>query len=92
MERAIVGRQVPAPQSYGGGVGVSDGARVMLFQLPGNSAARVELLGDVTQEGIDMLKAILDAQKLAFPRAEQPEHPAVEQPAQQPAIELPAPE
>ncbi len=64
----------------------------MLFQLPVNSAARIELLGDVTQEGIDMLAKILEAQKLVFPKANQSEQPAIERPAEQPPIELPAPE
>jgi hypothetical protein len=62
-------------------MGISDDARVMVFQLLGNSTARIELTGDVTQEAIEMLKMILEAQKLAFPKAEQLERPAVEQPA-----------
>jgi hypothetical protein len=64
----------------------------MQFQLPGNSAARIELLGDVTQEAIDMLTTILNAQKMVFPRADQLEQLAVEQPAERPAIEMPAAE
>lgn len=92
MERAVVGRQPSAPQFYGGGVGVSNDARIMQFQLPGNSTARIELSGDVTQEAIDMLAMILNAQKLAFPKANQLETPAAERPVEQPAIELPAPE
>lgn len=89
MEQAIVGRQAPAPQFYGGGVGVSVDARVMQFQLPGNSTARIELLGNVTQEGIDMLTTILDAQKLVFPKAGQLEREMVEPLAEQHAIEPP---
>ncbi len=65
-------------------MGVSNDARIMLFQLPVNSAARIELLGDVTQEGIDMLAKILEAQKLVFPKANQSEQPAIERPAEQP--------
>lgn len=61
----------------------------MQFQLPGDSTACIELIGDVTQEAIDMLTAILNAQKLVFPKADQLEKPAVEQSAEQPAIEPP---
>ena len=57
----------------------------------GDSTARIELLGDVTQEAIDMLTAILNAQKLVFPKADQLERPPVEQPTEQPT-EPPAPE
>lgn len=92
VEQTIVGRQVPAPQFYGGGAGVSDDAKVLQFQLLGNSMARIKLMGEVTQEGLDMLAAILNAQKLAFPKADQVERPAAKQPAEQPPIELPAPE
>lgn len=92
MDHGILNRQVPSPQFYGGGMGISDGVRVMQFQLPGNSTARIELLGDVTQEAIDMLAAILNAQKLVFPMANQPEQPALKEPTEQPPIELPAPE
>ncbi len=92
MEHTAANRQVPAPRAYGGGIGVSNDAREMIFQLPGNSAARIELLGDVTQEGIDMLTTILNAQKLAFPKESQIQPPAIEQPAEQPAIEMPPPE
>ncbi len=92
MEQTATNRQIPASQFYGGGVGVSNDAREMMFQLPGNSAVRIELLGDVTQEGIDMLTTILNAQKLAFPKESQIQPPAIEQPAEQPAIEMPAPE
>lgn len=84
MEQGTVNRQASAPQSYGGGVGVSLDSRMMQFQLPGNSAARIELLGDVTQEGIEMLKAILDAQKPVFPKENRLEPPTVEQPALEP--------
>ena len=69
-------------------MGISDDARVMVFQLLGNSTAHIELTGDVTQEAIDMLTMILNTLKLAFPRAEQLERPAVEQPVEQPAIEM----
>jgi hypothetical protein len=89
MEHGTVNRREPAPQVYGGGVGVDDTARVMQFQLPGDSTARIELLGDVTQEAIDMLTAILNAQKLVFPKADQLEHSAAEQSVEQPAIEPP---
>ena len=58
----------------------------------GNSTAHIELTGDVTQEAIDMLTMILNTQKLAFPKAEHLERPAVEQPARRPAIEMPEPE
>lgn len=92
MRQPSGGQQVATPRMYGGGVGASDDARVMMFQLPGNSAARIELLGNVTQEGIDMLAKILEAQKLVFPKANQSEQPAIERPAEQPLIELPAPE
>lgn len=85
MEHGTVNRQEPAPQVYG----VGDAARVMQFQLPGDSTARIELMGDVTQEAIDMLTAILNAQKLVFPKADQLESSAVEQPVEQPAIEPP---
>ena len=84
MEQVISGRQAPVPRSYGESVGVSLDAKVMQFQLPGNSTARIELLGDVTQEGIDVLKAILEAQKPVFPKADQLERRAVEQPAIEP--------
>lgn len=59
---------------------------VLQFQLPGNSTARIELIGDVTQEAIDMLTAILNAQKLVFPKAHQVERtvPSTEQPALEP--------
>jgi agmatine/peptidylarginine deiminase len=42
-----------------------------------------------TQEAIDMLTTILNAQKLVFPTKAQTEQPAVEPPAEQPAIEPP---
>jgi hypothetical protein len=47
------------------------------------------LLGNVTQEGIDVLKAILEAQKSVFPKAGQDDRAAVEQSAEPPAIEPP---
>lgn len=84
MEQSTVNRQASTPQLYGGGVGIGDAARVMQFQLPGNSTARIELLGDVTQEAIDMLTAILNAQKLVFPKQSQLEQATVEQPALEP--------
>ena len=64
---------------------------VLQFKISGNSTARIELTGDVTQEAIGRLAVILNAQKLVFPTETEAERSAVEQP-EQPAAELPAPE
>jgi len=89
MEQNTVNRPAPTPQFYGGGVGISDAATVLQFQVSKTSAARIELTGDVTQEAIERLALILDAQKLVFPTEGQLEQAAVEQSAEQPAIEPP---
>ena len=67
-------------------------ATVLQFQISKNSAARIELTGDVTQEAIERLALILDAQKLVFPEENELKQAAVESPPEQSAIELPAPE
>ncbi len=60
----------------------------MLYLKPSRtSEARIELIGDVTQDAIEKIKQLLDLQKDSFP--ERTEQPAVEQPAEQPAIESP---
>jgi hypothetical protein len=89
MEHAAVSPTVPTVRAYGGGTYINLDAKMMQFQLPGNSSARIELLGNVTQEGIDVLKAILEAQKAVFPKADQDGRAAIEQPAETPAIESP---
>ena len=48
--------------------------------------ACIELVGDVTQEAIERLAIILDAQKLVFPTEAEIKRPAVEQSPEQPAI------
>lgn len=60
---------------------------ILQFQISKNSAARIELTGDVTQEAIERLALILDAQKLVFPTENQVEQPAIGQSFEQPAIE-----
>ena len=62
---------------------------MLQFKISGNSTARIELIGDVTQEAIGRLALILDAQKLVFPTEAEAERPMVEQFADQPAIEMP---
>lgn len=74
----IAGRHLASPD-----------ATILQYPLPGNSTARIELTGNVTQEAIDMLTAILNTQKLVFPKADQVERPAIEQPPEQPALESP---
>ena len=65
---------------------------VLQFQSVQNSSARIELIGEVTQEALDRLAKILDAQKYVFPSEKQPERHGIEPPAEQTAIEMPAPE
>ncbi len=67
-------------------------ATVLQFQLSRDSSARIELTGDVTQEAIERLAIILNAQKMVFPTEVSVERPAVEQPIEQAAIEMPEPE
>ncbi len=63
-------------------------ATALQFKNSGNSAACIELTGDVTQESIERLALILDAQKLVFPTEDEIKRPAVEQAAEQ-TIEVP---
>jgi hypothetical protein len=65
---------------------------VLQFQISEGSAARIELMGDVTRESLDRLAKILEVQKMVFPTEDQLERPAVEQPTERPAIEMPAAE
>lgn len=67
-------------------------ATVLQFQISGNSSARIELAGDVTQEALERLATILDAQKFVFPSEKQPEQPATDPTAEQHAAEMPPPE
>lgn len=64
---------------------------VLQFQISKTTKARIELTGDVTQEAIERLALILDAQKMVFPEEDELKQAAVE-PVERPAIELPAPE
>lgn len=45
---------------------------VLQLKTSETSEARIELIGDVTQDSIDMLMGILNVQKLAFPKGNQP--------------------
>ncbi len=45
---------------------------ILQLKTSETSDARIELMGEVTQEAIDMLVSILNVQKLAFPRGNQP--------------------
>ncbi len=45
---------------------------VLQLKTSETSEARIELIGDVTQDSIDMLVSILDVQKLVFPKRSQP--------------------
>lgn len=45
---------------------------VLQLKTSGSSEARIELIGDVTQDSIDMLVSILNVQKLVFPKGNQP--------------------
>ena len=47
-------------------------ATVLQFKTSETSEARIELIGDVTQDSIDMLVSILNVQKLVFPKGNQP--------------------
>lgn len=64
-------------------------ATVLQFQISQNSSARIELIGEVTQEALDRLAKILDAQKYVFPNEKRPEQHIIEPPAEQSAIEPP---
>jgi hypothetical protein len=61
---------------------------ILQFKVSETSEARIELTGDVTQEAIERLALILDAQKLVFPKESQLRSPAVEQPAEQPTADM----
>lgn len=56
----------------------SNPTKVLQFQISEDSAARIELTGRVTQEAIEMLAAILNAQKLVFPKRIEIEEPLTE--------------
>ncbi len=45
---------------------------VLQLKTSERSEARIELIGDVTQDSIDMLVSILNVQKLVFPKGNQP--------------------
>ena len=45
---------------------------VLQLKTSESSEARIELIGDVTQDSIDMLVSILNVQKLVFPKENQP--------------------
>jgi hypothetical protein len=45
---------------------------VLQLKTSESSEARIELIGDVTQDSIDMLVSILNVQKLVFPKGNQP--------------------
>ena len=45
---------------------------VLQLKISETSEARIELIGDVTQDSIDMLVSILNVQKLVFPKGNQP--------------------
>ena len=45
---------------------------VLQLKTSETSEARIELIGDVTQDSIDMLVSILNVQKLVFPKENQP--------------------
>ena len=62
-------------------------ATVLQFQISQNSPARIELADDVTQEALERLATILNAQKFVFPSEKQPAQPAVAQQPEPPAIE-----
>ena len=61
---------------------------MLQFQSVQNSSARIDLIGEVTQEALDRLAKILDAQKCVFPSQKQPEQHGIEPPAEQTAIEV----
>ena len=50
----------------------STSVTVLQLKTSETSEARIELIGDVTQDSIDMLMSILDIQKLVFPKGNQP--------------------
>ncbi len=91
MTQPTAGQQISASRSHGtfvdaGAPRGSGEAAVLQFRISNTSEARIELMGDITQESIERLMKILDVQKFVFPSEEQS---AVEQTTDQPAIEPP---
>lgn len=62
---------------------------VLQFQVSKNSAARIELTGEVTQEAIERLALILDAQKLVFPTESEFERLKINQTSEKHATDIP---
>ena len=62
LARGLIANRQAAPTS----------TTVLQFKTSESSEARLELIGDVTQGSIDMLVSILNVQKLAFPKGNQP--------------------
>jgi hypothetical protein len=75
-EVQTAGSDPVGPTLIGGSIGIqqSTPAPVTVLQLRTSetSEARIELIGDVTQESIEALVSILNVQKLVFPKQKEP--------------------
>ncbi|MDQ3767702.1 MAG: hypothetical protein M3346_10200, partial [Actinomycetota bacterium] len=75
-EIQTAGSDPVSPTLVGGSIGIQQSTpapvTVLQFRTSETSEARVELIGDVTQESIDALVSILNVQKLVFPKETKP--------------------